>query len=95
MRVRRIKEQCDLRRSAFGSIVMDLRKCCDGASDAIIASVKCPKNFSLNSVLVTRESLNRLCEYGSDISSRYLDDQVCAGTAQQIQVLNYCFTYRL
>ena len=35
---------------------MDLRKCCDGASDVIIASVKCPKNCSLNSALVTRES---------------------------------------
>ena len=56
---------------------MDLRRCCSGDSNATIATLNCPQNFNLNRVLVTRESLNRLCGYGGAPLSRYLDDQVC------------------
>ena len=39
-------------------------------------TVQCPKTFNLSSVIVNRESLNRLCGYGATTINRYLDDQV-------------------
>ena len=40
------------------------------------ASKQCPKDFNLNSVFITQESLYRLCGFGPDAYSRYVDDQV-------------------
>ena len=55
---------------------MDLRSCCNGDRNATVASLQCPKDFNLNSVFITRESLYRLCGFGPDAYSRYVDDQV-------------------
>ena len=60
--------------------VMSLKKlhicCTNGDSHATILTVQCPKTFNLSSVIINRESLNRLCGYGATTISRYLDDQV-------------------
>ena len=50
--------------------------CLDGDKDATIVSIECPQEHSMNTVIVTRESVARLCGFGSTLSSRYLDDQV-------------------
>ena len=39
--------------------------CTSGDSHATIMTVQCPKTFNLCSVIVNRESLNRLCGYGA------------------------------
>ena len=57
---------------------MDLKACCRGNENATIATIKCPENFNLKSVLITRESLFRLCGFGDTPTIRYLDDQVSA-----------------
>ena len=41
-----------------------------------VSRIRCGTGFSMRSVLVTRESLWRLCGYGATASERYLDDQV-------------------
>ena len=54
-----------------------LHICCTNEdSHATIMTVQCPKTFNLSSVIINRESLNRLCGYGATTISRYLDDQV-------------------
>ena len=50
--------------------------CLYGDKDATIVSIECPQEHSMNTVIVTRESVARLCGFGSTLSSRYLDDQV-------------------
>ena len=42
----------------------------------VVAEVHCPSGFNLRNVLVTRESIWRLCGYGTSPTDRYLDDQV-------------------
>ena len=50
--------------------------CLHGDKDATIVSIECPQEHSMNTVIVTRESVARLCGFGSTLSSRYLYDQV-------------------
>ena len=54
-----------------------LKSCCrDGDGNATIVTISCPPNFNMKSIIVSRESLHRLCGYGETTASRYLDDQV-------------------
>ena len=53
-----------------------LKSCLKGDGKAPLATVRCSDNFIMRSVIVTRESLWRLCGYGSTSADRYLDDQV-------------------
>lgn len=50
--------------------------CTSGSQTATIARVACPSNFSLSSVILTRESLHHLYGLDSSQEGRYLDDQV-------------------
>ena len=62
---------------------MDLRSyCCCGKSTETIATLNCPQNFNLKRLIITRESLKRLCGYAIDSPGRYLDDQVCNVTGE-------------
>ena len=54
----------------------NLKSCLKGDGKAPLATVRCSDNFNMRSVIVTRESLWRLCGYGSTSADRYLDDQV-------------------
>ena len=67
--------------AVYSSVIMDLKSCCRGKENATIATIKCSENFNLKSVLITRESLFRLCGYGDTTTSRYLDDQVSVYTS--------------
>ena len=64
--------------------------CLHGDKDATIVSVECPQEHSMNTVIVTRESVARLCSFGSTLSSRYLDDQV-----QLCGTKTYCSNYSI
>ena len=56
-----------------------------GDKDATIVSIECPQEHSMNAIIVTRESVARLCGFGVTLSSRYLDDQV-----QLCATITYC-----
>ena len=53
-----------------------LRSATEGKLTDVVAEVQCPSALNLRSVLVSRESLWRLCGYGASPADRYLDDQV-------------------
>ena len=59
--------------------------CLHGDKDATIVSIECPQEHSMNAIIVTRESVARLCGFGVTLSSRYLDDQV-----QLCATITYC-----
>ena len=41
-----------------------------------VLTINCSSNYNLRSLVVTRESIWRLCGYGATVADRYLDDQV-------------------
>ena len=41
-----------------------------------VLTINCSSNFNLRSLVVTRESIWRLCGHGETAADRYLDDQV-------------------
>ena len=53
-----------------------LRSVTEGKMTDVVAEVHCPSGFNLRNVLVTRESIWRVCGYGTSPTDRYLDDQV-------------------
>lgn len=54
----------------------------------ILAEVSCSSSFNMQSVLVSRESLWRLCGYGLSSTDRYLDDQVKHMTSLRKPIMN-------
>ena len=55
-----------------------LRSATHGNMTDVVAEVRCGAGVNMRNVLVTRESLWRLCGYGALPVYRYLDDQVYA-----------------
>ena len=59
------------------SVQSSLRVCATGGNTSdTIAVIRCSSMFNMRNVIVTRESLWRLCEYGTTSADRYIDDQV-------------------
>ena len=52
--------------------------CLQGDQYTTICTTKCPKDHNMKSVIISQDSLYRLCGFGSTAASRYLDDQVGA-----------------
>ena len=57
-------------------------------TDIILAEVSCSLSFNMQSVLVSRESLWRLCGYGLSSTDWYLDDQVKHMTSLRKPIMN-------
>ena len=64
-----------------------LRSATVGKMTDVVAEVHCGSGVNLRNVLVTRESLWRLCGYGALPAHRYLDDQVDIYVHKQYQHL--------
>ena len=59
------------------SLQSSLRVCAtEGNMSDTIAVIRCSSMFNMRNVIVTRESLWRLCGYGTISADRYIDDQV-------------------
>ena len=50
--------------------------CSTTPGNTTIVQIECPVNTNMRSVIIDKDSLHRLCGFGTSTASRYLDEQV-------------------